>query len=457
MDTLRGQFSEPDVPFEEAGNTESDTPASVGRDERRMQVRAYNFWAGLLGERAFPHTDDLAPETIFDFGPNSVLLDFAEGIEDPIVRFVGATLAQECDLDTPIRTLAEVPSRSLLSRITDHYMQILANQAPIGFEAEFVNQRGETVLYRGILLPFARDDATIDAILGVINWKTLSAAEAQARAARGGDAPAQADESVPAMLRETTPMTEWADGPADEAFDIARGLELPALSLELPTAQFGLVDPADLAASAPTGFAPPAPRDLADWLGAAREEARLTRGCESRSREALYAAIGRAYDFALATEEAPDAYAELLAQAEITVQERAPLLPVAKLVFGTDYDKTRLTEFATAMAHGQRLGLARGGLKDLLATTPGGLKAVVRAERDLRRAEAGDASALIARHEELLAALRQMPPKPFEQSAQGSEFAVLVARRTPEGRLILLGKIDDDARLLDRAARHLLD
>ncbi|TYC89905.1 hypothetical protein [Novosphingobium sp. BW1] len=455
MDTLRSQFSEPDVPFEEAGDSESDTPVAVGRDERRMQVRAYNFWAGLLGERAFPHTDDLDLETIFDFGPNSVLLDFAEGIEAPIVRFVGATLAQECDIETPIRTLADVPSRSLLSRITDHYMQILANQAPSGFEAEFVNQRGKTVLYRGILLPFARDDATIDAILGVINWKALSPAEAQGRAERLGDAPSQANESMPAMLRETAPMTEWADGPADDALDIAPGLEL--LALELPTAQFGLVDPDDLAASAPTGFAPPAPRDLTDWLGAAREEARLARGCESRSREALYAAIGRAYDFALACEEAPDAYAELLAQAEITVQERAPLLPVAKLVFGTDYDKTRLTEFATAMAHGQRLGLARGGLKDLLATTPGGLKAVIRAERDLRRAEAGDASALIARHEELLAALRQMPPKPFEQSAQSSEFAVLVARRTPEGRLILLGEIDDDARLLDRAARHLLD
>ena len=68
----------------------------------------------------------------------------------------------------------DVPSRSLLSRITDHYLQILANQAPIGFEAEFVKQRGRNVLYRGILLPFSSDDDTIDFIYGVINWKELA-------------------------------------------------------------------------------------------------------------------------------------------------------------------------------------------------------------------------------------------------------------------------------------------
>ena len=65
-----------------------------------------------------------------------------------------------------------MPSRSLLSRLTDHYMQIIANRAPIGFEAEFVNQRGENICYRGILMPFSSDGDTIDFIYGVINWKT---------------------------------------------------------------------------------------------------------------------------------------------------------------------------------------------------------------------------------------------------------------------------------------------
>ena len=51
-------------------------------------------------------------------------------------------------------------------------MQIIANRAPIGFEAEFDNQRGENICYRGILMPFSSDGDTIDFIYGVINWKT---------------------------------------------------------------------------------------------------------------------------------------------------------------------------------------------------------------------------------------------------------------------------------------------
>ena len=72
-----------------------------------------------------------------------------------------------------MRTISEVPSRSLLSRLTDHYMQIIANRAPVGFEAEFDNPAGENICYRGILMPFSSDGETIDFIYGVINWKRV--------------------------------------------------------------------------------------------------------------------------------------------------------------------------------------------------------------------------------------------------------------------------------------------
>jgi len=72
--------------------------------------------------------------------------------------------------------LADVPQRSLLSRITDHYRQIHVNQAPIGFEAEFTNPAGHPILYRGVLLPFSScaQGGDIDQIFGVISWKELA-------------------------------------------------------------------------------------------------------------------------------------------------------------------------------------------------------------------------------------------------------------------------------------------
>ena len=69
------------------------------------------------------------------------------------------------------------------------------------------------------------------------------------------------------------------------------------------------------------------------------------------------------------------------------MQDRAPMTPVVKLVFGADYDKTRLTEYAAALSHAHRLELPRGALGDFLRGAEGGLKGVVKAERQLRREE----------------------------------------------------------------------
>ena len=144
MDTLRGIWDSPSSGEPEGTDYSHDfveddagseaPPPAFSQDERRMQVRAYNFWTSLLDNRNLPRIEDLDPQMLPDFGPYSVLLDFTGGIENPGISYLGATLADECDAQGhEIRQLSDVPARSLLSRITDHYMQILANQAPIGF------------------------------------------------------------------------------------------------------------------------------------------------------------------------------------------------------------------------------------------------------------------------------------------------------------------------------------
>ena len=121
--------------FEAAAEVEApdDTSvAAIGSDERRMHVRAYNYWVSLLDGRDYPSIEDLEPADVVEFAPHSVLLDFTSGIEDPATPYIGAAIRDECGLDGDVRTIAGVPSRSLLSRLTDHYMQIIANRAPVG-------------------------------------------------------------------------------------------------------------------------------------------------------------------------------------------------------------------------------------------------------------------------------------------------------------------------------------
>ncbi len=210
MDSLRAFGEEadysPSVDDEEAA---IEAPPEIGTDERRMHVRAYNHWVSLLDGKPYPGVKDLDPHAIEDFGPNSVLLDFSEGEDDPKIAWLGKALREECNLLGEIRSISDVPKRSLLSRLTDHYLQIIANKAPIGFEAEFLGQRGHNTMYRGILMPFTSNGEDIDFIYGVINWKEIADSETSAKIARDA-AKAIASSHAP----ESSPV--WADGPNAE-------------------------------------------------------------------------------------------------------------------------------------------------------------------------------------------------------------------------------------------------
>lgn len=437
-----------------------DPPQSFGSDERRMHVRAYNYWAKLLGNRVFPSIEDLDPENIEDFGPNSVLLDFTSGIENPAIPFIGKALRDECDLDEAVAYLDEVPGRSLLSRITDHYMQILANQAPIGFEAEYVNDRGSTIMYRGILLPFSTDDDSIDFVYGVINWKELADRSLTQELIE------QIDEAVKQAPRKPA-LPVWEDDPAQA---LAPGeLDLGAFEEPLPLdgyalfadmddglAEVGFGDAADtpMANAFPPVDMPGGDAALADLLDYARAHVEAALAHEDRSRASLYAAIGRAYDFAIAARGRPDDYAELLAESGISAQARAPMTPLVKLVFGVGYDKTRLAEYACVLSHAMRRDVPRGGLPDLLAQQEGGLKAIVQQERKARRTK-DDATAAAGRKFETRQRLRKNAPRSLADLDIGdAEFIVLVARRDEAGTLGVVGMVAEDDPLADRVMRR---
>ncbi len=641
MDTLRGNFDSGTAAddYRDFDTGEADDagveaahdlpPEAIGQDERRMQVRAYNHWAGMLGDATFPSIEDLEPHNIDDFGPNSVLLDFSAGIDDPLVQYLGSRLAEECGggLDengAPIQRLSDVPPRSLLSRITDHYMQILANQAPIGFEAEFVNDRGAAILYRGILLPYSSDGETIDFIYGVINWKEMADAATadelllEIDQALGDDPEEPVEDEDEPQKHHADALTEWADSPSQEAegslpqpdpqeiddFDADPGSpaigdniasfnphheadedndalplpdfgqygldepevdefgeeieedgdggysfasladyieapakkavdldadrfdpedykveDTPAQPVEEPTSQetFEPVDaigdeavdynedelpPLELGAEDVVEedvFELPASSEISDevetpvagiplagtpvtetpivetpvanetageteqaglhdCLASARELAENARASEDRSRNALYAAVGRAYDVSLAAEESPEEYAELIEDSGLTVQDRAPMTPIVKLVFGHDYDKTRLTEYAAVLAHAHRLELERGRLAGYLGSVEGGLKGVVAAERRLRREEAGeqveDEGEVRAKLAQKLRELDEIMLEALD--GVGPEFSLVMLRRDGDGKVALIGEVSDDVALIERVGKKLV-
>ena len=425
MDTLRGRDNAGDKDEYDyaAENPAIEAPPAIGGDERRMHVRAYNFWTSLLGTRVLPSIEDLDLEALGDFGPHSVLLDFTAGIEDPAIGYLGDALRRECEIEGVIERISEVPPRSLLSRLTDHYMQILANAVPIGFEAEFINQRGVDIVYRGILMPFSSDDESIDFVYGVINWKEMASRDLTDALVLEVD---QALRSAPSPV-SARPV--WADGPSAEP-DFVPHADIAD-------------DFADDGAEGIDALAPDAA--LADRLALARDCALEAEGRALRSRAALYRAVGLAYDFALAARRAPEDYAEMLEDAGIVVQARSPMTAVVKLVFGAGYDKTRLTEYATVLAHAEEQGLAAGTLAAFLEAHEGGIKGVVADARATRRTPRPPEPDVEGRARSRLKAAEAIDVAAVPTDQDG--LAVVVARREADGSLSIIAALSPEGRL----------
>jgi hypothetical protein len=447
-----------------------DVSLDIGGDERRMHVRAYNYWCSLLEGRDYPSIEDLEPGDIEDFGPHSVLLDFTEGRDNPATPYIGTEIREECGIGDDVKSIADVPGRSLLSRLTDHYMQIIANRAPVGFEAEFVNQRGRSICYRGILMPFSSDGDTIDFIYGVINWKDLGEGVAAPQVIRAELPPLEPeieeleDEEVLELGEEemlgldSTDALELVDElplqpeqqiavaevtPSDDAVPFA----VPHLSWE----DGPLADPEPTVEDEEGEAAIQVEADagLADRLWAARESAEVCKQADGRSRVALYRALAMAYDFAVASKRVPEEYSEILDDAGVKSQARAPMTPIVKLVFGVDYDKTRLTEFAAALNYAERQGVDFGGFLAFVEDAEGGLKALVAEERKARRpgkpaenkVEAGKS------------ALRSAPSIPLGQLPTNQEFALVLTRRNADGVHEVVELVADNS-MLERALRQ---
>jgi hypothetical protein len=455
MESFRDHPSEFDEPVLVDSGPAQVVADAIGSDERRMHVRAYNYWCSLLDGRDFPSIQDLQATEIEDFSAHSVLLNFEGALNNPATPFVGEAIRAEIGVDK-IKRISDVPGRSLLSRLTDHHFQIIATRAPVGFEAEFVNERGHEICYRGILMPFSSDGQDIDFVYGVINWKDngpASEAKAPLRAILPPIVAEREDEQEildklaaeerayeERMVKRQAIATAAAAAPADQPADLPPAV--PHLSWEDgPLAEDGDEAIGAIELDDDAG--------LADRLSAARESAEVCKAADGRSRAALYRALAMAYDFAVAARRVPDDYAEILEDAGVKAQARAPMTPIVKLVFGADYDKTRLTEFAAALSNAERCEVDFGGFEAFLDATEGGLKGLVAAERKARRPDRPDVDrAALAR-----AALRAAPALALANLPTNEEFALVLTRRNANGVHEVVELVADDG-LLDRALRR---
>ena len=331
-------------------------------------------------------------------------------------------------------------------------MQIIANRAPVGFEAEFVNQRGRTICYRGILMPFASDGDTIDFIYGVINWKDVG----EARRGAAGDPRRRCRRSIPSSTRRTKRTLEptmtrssWSCRCSPSSSLTLKRPRLPHLAWEDgPLADPEPIATADADEDEPGDRARRRCRPRRPAVGRARKRRGL-QAADGRSRVALYRALAMAYDFAVAAKRVPDDYAEMLEDAGVKAQARAPMTPIVKLVFGIDYDKTRLTEFAAALSYAERAecrfrrlpGFRRAGRRRPQGAGRGRAQGAPPGQAGRRQGRSGQGRA------------SRRPAAVAGQLPTNQEFALVLTRRNADGVHEVVALVADEA-MLDRAIRR---
>jgi hypothetical protein len=172
----------------------------------RIQTKAYHRWLSLIGEgQSYPSVENLDLQDE-EFGPWGFLIDLTTDHENAEISFVGRALRERDGLSDDLSLVRDIPPRSILSRLSAHYLQAVANEAPIGFSAEFQGPEGNAIPYRGILLPFSSTGDTIDFVYGVLSWKHISNTEVEpGRAApKKSDGPKQMALNRPSLADQSS-------------------------------------------------------------------------------------------------------------------------------------------------------------------------------------------------------------------------------------------------------------
>ncbi|MDT0575419.1 hypothetical protein RM533_04400 [Croceicoccus sp. F390] len=155
-------------------------PPSFGQAERRMQLRARDWWVQATGNRPLPSLERL--HELIDDPRNagldlfSVLLTIPAPGADPQLSFIGECLSYEsgvCDRSSA-RAVHDLPLSSPFSFIISRLPDVLTRRSFALFEDDGMNRHSLQMHYRGVLLPFSRRGDVIDHVLAIVTWREMA-------------------------------------------------------------------------------------------------------------------------------------------------------------------------------------------------------------------------------------------------------------------------------------------
>lgn len=358
--------------------------------ERRLHLNAFDYWQGLKQDDLLPRFRQLTVDGLKPFKEYSLLVERGPDQEGGPSVTVRFFGGDLAPLFNDRPTVGDSLFDFAGSGFADELLTLLQDPSNLSRAAEFEFVDMD-MDSRGVMLPLSHDGDRVDFLWMVISFKTYETDVSQ-------------DYMAPTAL--------------EAASDRSQGHV-----------------------------------DLKQGFAVAEQAAQKLKISEKPGFEPLYGLLAQALSLYESGQKAPDALDAMINDAGLVRQARAPFAPILKLIFGPDYDKTRLTEYGTAIQYALRSGIHSGGLVQFLATEPGGIKGCVKRERAVRRSEKGHKAQ--TRLEDAKSRLRDRQAVVKTELAIQDDFTLLLARRGDDGRAEILGVAPAGERTMSHAIQTL--
>jgi hypothetical protein len=179
MNTSTGTGGEETMSFDAGGAAmgEPDHAAEVSADsrgrERRATYRALAYWEKLCAEGAVPTPERLDADAPAELRPSLFVVRLRYPAEQSLIEEAGSALDGICGKQAAGRPLAEAIPASLRDTFADLTRVIRTYGKPVLNSGTTLTGKGQTVLYRSILMPIGGADGKVTCYLGAIGYRQL--------------------------------------------------------------------------------------------------------------------------------------------------------------------------------------------------------------------------------------------------------------------------------------------
>jgi hypothetical protein len=140
--------------------------ADVG-DPRFLQLLIW--WRAARGDRAWPARADFEPLQFPRLLPNIFLCDVTDGAPPRFVyRLTGTAIDRALGANGAGRPITDLPIFSNAQSEWRQFARTVELGEPTYLDHGFLDEKGQLVHYRRLLLPLGRSDARVDTLLGCL-------------------------------------------------------------------------------------------------------------------------------------------------------------------------------------------------------------------------------------------------------------------------------------------------